>query len=277
MADIEFEDATPLTAGVYSLGAQKVGSTTAFRHVDNISASSSPGVGDDDGDGYHPGSMWFRIDTGELWVCRDASTGAAVWHRVNGPLFDIYIAGNYYHFPFTSGTDSATATVTAAADTLKAFPFVLPKRCAISHLWSRVGTQNGNWAMAIYNANATTLLPTTALASNTAGAVPAAGNGEFALSAAAQIEPGRVYWAAINFSGSTATTANIGGGSAPMGKLVGNSTLANIQGSAGQGLAGLSYATQTAGTWNDLTAVSPSATLTTTAMHLMGFKCSAVP
>lgn len=42
-------------------------------------AASSPGVNDDDTQGYAPGSIWVRLDTDEAFLCVDATTGAAVW------------------------------------------------------------------------------------------------------------------------------------------------------------------------------------------------------
>jgi hypothetical protein len=274
MADIEFEDATPLTPGVYSKGAQQVGSATAFREVNNISASSSPTVNDDSGDGYHPGSLWYRVDTSELWICRSAGSGAASWLKIGAAAYEKYIAGNYYQFPQTPSVNSVSLA-TAVADQIKMFPFMLSSRISISHLTSRIGTQNGNWAFAIYDANQSTGAPTTALASSSAAAVPASGaTREVALSGSVQIEPGRIYWAAINFSGSTATTTATGPGG--LARLLG-SVLDGSIGGAGTSNVGYAYNSQTCGTWADLSAVSPSSVVLGTAMHMIGFKCSAVP
>jgi len=45
----------------------------------NLVATSDPGVGDDDADGYGVNSHWLNTTSGELFYCTDASTGAAVW------------------------------------------------------------------------------------------------------------------------------------------------------------------------------------------------------
>ncbi len=47
-------------------------------------ATADPTVSDDSGStkNYQVGSMWFNEDTGGLFLCVDASTGAAVWRGV---------------------------------------------------------------------------------------------------------------------------------------------------------------------------------------------------
>ena len=49
-----------------------------------LSPSSAPGVGDDAADGFSPGWEWCKLSTGDLWICTDATIGAAVWVQVNG-------------------------------------------------------------------------------------------------------------------------------------------------------------------------------------------------
>ena len=41
--------------------------------------TSDPTVNDDSGDGYYAGSIWINESTGRMFVCTDASSGAAVW------------------------------------------------------------------------------------------------------------------------------------------------------------------------------------------------------
>lgn len=48
----------------------------------NDVATTDPGVGDDDADGYSPGSRWTNVTADTVWFCLDASTGAAVWQQV---------------------------------------------------------------------------------------------------------------------------------------------------------------------------------------------------
>ncbi len=48
---------------------------------DNLSASAPPGVTDDSAAGYGPGSVWATAAT--LYICLDATTGAAVWKDIS--------------------------------------------------------------------------------------------------------------------------------------------------------------------------------------------------
>jgi hypothetical protein len=48
----------------------------------NLGVASDPTATDDDGDGYAIGSMWTNTSN-EVWVCTDASTGAAVWTQAD--------------------------------------------------------------------------------------------------------------------------------------------------------------------------------------------------
>ncbi len=49
--------------------------------IRNNVAAGTPGVGDDDGDGYAIGSRWYDVTDDNEYVCLDASTGAAVWKQ----------------------------------------------------------------------------------------------------------------------------------------------------------------------------------------------------
>lgn len=46
---------------------------------DNKQASIPPGNKDDATKGYHPGSQWFDMTAGRLYVCKDATPSAAFW------------------------------------------------------------------------------------------------------------------------------------------------------------------------------------------------------
>lgn len=54
--------------------------------LNNFGATTEPGVGDDDLDGYEVGSLWWRdqANNDALYICADATTGAAVWHKLPG-------------------------------------------------------------------------------------------------------------------------------------------------------------------------------------------------
>jgi hypothetical protein len=281
MADTKISGATALnTTGILSTPVAKSGSSTSFRRVDNISASTAPDANDDSGDGYHAGSIWYKIDTADTYVCRDATSTAAVWHRRNSGLTR-YKASSYFLFPQAMPVNTASSVVTAVTDVAKMFPFMLDTRLSISHLTYRVGTQANNLACAIYNANQTTGLPTTALASNTASAVGANGaTREFALSSNAQIEPFTIYWAAINFSGSTATFIDCAPGGLMY--LMGSALDGTV---GGGGTSNHGYSTPlTCGTWSDLSSLTVGSGLTvvsghatTLGMPCLGFKVASIP
>jgi hypothetical protein len=50
--------------------------------LDRLDATAPPTVDDDQTVGYEPGSLWLDTTTGELYVCYDPGTGAAVWKRL---------------------------------------------------------------------------------------------------------------------------------------------------------------------------------------------------
>ena len=64
-----------------------LGAATWLR-IDNINhnfaAVADPTAGDDDADGYEPGSIWYNTGSGDLFLCVDASTGAAIWSPLSG-------------------------------------------------------------------------------------------------------------------------------------------------------------------------------------------------
>lgn len=45
--------------------------------------AADPVVGDDTADGYAPGSIWINTSDGGIFICTDASAGAAVWEEVS--------------------------------------------------------------------------------------------------------------------------------------------------------------------------------------------------
>jgi len=53
------------------------GSTSELKY--NLTATTTPGGGDDSADGYTVGSRWVNVTLDKEFVCLDASTGAAVW------------------------------------------------------------------------------------------------------------------------------------------------------------------------------------------------------
>lgn len=83
MPDVDIDDLSYLTTGSSRL-LKEVSDNGAgsYKVRDNTAATTAPTTGDDDGDGYGPGSIWYDTTNGRLYACRDASTGAAVWDIV---------------------------------------------------------------------------------------------------------------------------------------------------------------------------------------------------
>lgn len=54
----------------------------AERH--NLTAAVPPVVTDDETDFYSPGSVWINTATNAVYICADATTGAAVWTSIGG-------------------------------------------------------------------------------------------------------------------------------------------------------------------------------------------------
>jgi len=54
----------------------------------NLTAATDPGVSDDGIAGYSVGSHWINTATGSVFICTDATNGAAVWSSTAGPGSD---------------------------------------------------------------------------------------------------------------------------------------------------------------------------------------------
>jgi len=48
----------------------------------NLSASAAPGVGDDNADGYSPGSLWIDATNSLAYICKSSAAGAAAWQLI---------------------------------------------------------------------------------------------------------------------------------------------------------------------------------------------------
>jgi hypothetical protein len=72
-------DATADTAIWRRIGAQA---------IDNLAATTNPGVTNDVDEGYSVGSLWVNVTLDLAYICLDATDGAAVWR----PLFNTLLA-----------------------------------------------------------------------------------------------------------------------------------------------------------------------------------------
>lgn len=72
----------------------------------NFSASAAPTTGDDTGDGYSVGSLWYDTTGDAAYVCLDATAAAAVWLRIT--LANA--SGDLIVQSYTDGTRPAAGT-----------------------------------------------------------------------------------------------------------------------------------------------------------------------
>lgn len=87
-------------------------STSGFKN--NFAATANPAVTDDLDGGYGIGSLWVNVTLDELFICTDASDGAAIWRQIGGPLaaslaMGVAAAG----ITFKQGANGKTGTFTA--------------------------------------------------------------------------------------------------------------------------------------------------------------------
>lgn len=104
----DFRDVSPLRSGL---------STALSWTKHNLSASTNPGTGDDDADGYSVGSLWLNLTADVAYMCLDASTGAAVWQTFGG---DVDAFTDLSDVPSSySGQGGKTVKVNGAANGLE--------------------------------------------------------------------------------------------------------------------------------------------------------------
>ena len=89
---------------------------------DNLTASSAPGVNDDNTQFYQVGSAWVNLTSDQKFVCVDASTGAAIWSAIRPG------AGAITQFFATNGNDTrgTYATVVIASNANVDITFFAP-------------------------------------------------------------------------------------------------------------------------------------------------------
>lgn len=86
--------------------------------LDKLDATSAPTVNDDSGDGYSVNSHWIDVSNDEVYICVDASVGAAVWKQVgsgSGGVSALFKTGAYTASAgeiVGVGSDTAEITIT---------------------------------------------------------------------------------------------------------------------------------------------------------------------
>lgn len=89
--------------------------------LDNTAATAAPTTGDDIGDGYSITSHWWDTTNDDLWVCLDATLGAAVWKNTTsggGTVTSVAVSGGTTGLSTSGGpvTGSGTITITGTLD-----------------------------------------------------------------------------------------------------------------------------------------------------------------
>lgn len=57
-------------------------------YLNNYSANTAPGVGDDIANGYGPGSLWLNTTSNLAYICESNAAGSAVWNLLGGGVSD---------------------------------------------------------------------------------------------------------------------------------------------------------------------------------------------
>lgn len=275
MANQKISARTALTStGLISVPVVRAGSTTNYRLVHNLSATSDPGVGDDDADGFSAGSLWFRSDTGVVFVCRSAATGAAVWIRLSAAK-TTYIADNWI-IP-QEGVATAS-TNTHAINTIYFSPIDIEERCTIESMGATIYANQAaqNFQLALYANNPTTGRPTGAALGSTGNMSTATNTTVTAdLSAPVQVERGRYWGAAIKDHATPKWVSFAQSGIGAAARYHGDATATNLLG-AGVTLTGWLLA-HTFGTWPDVTASSLTAINALSLAPVILVKPSSIP
>lgn len=98
----------------------------------NYAATSTPTTSDDASQGYQAGSTWYHISTGNVYLCVDNTTGAAVWRLITGGGEGT--GGNEFETVFAQGTgyqhslNSSGLLLSRQNNTASAAPFLFLDR-----------------------------------------------------------------------------------------------------------------------------------------------------
>ena len=218
---VSTEEATRATADT-SL-TTRVSTVELSAPLSNNVATSAPTVNDDSGDGYSVGSRWIWAAEGALWICLDATVGAAVWMPIDAQTKPPYVAGNYY----APGTVTR-ANSNALNDNVVAIPLEIRERVTIDQLVIRVNAGVGG---------STALLGIYSDSSGVPGALIAQGTGSTSTATSSTtasvsfspnpvLAPGR-YWLAC-LTSSNPSLLSISNVNSLFSDTIGSATLAHI-------------------------------------------------
>jgi len=129
--------------------------------LNNLTATTDPGAANDETEGYEPLSRWLNTNTGEFWLCIDATAGSAVWDQTTlsiDELGSLALGDDAADVPYSGAAPGSD--VAAALDALQGqlgdavivregtvtFP-------AVSDGWSRSDFQNLSFSPAFADGN----------------------------------------------------------------------------------------------------------------------------
>lgn len=82
------------------------GVVSVLKH--NLSAGADPIGSNDNTQGYAVGSRWINTSTGAVFMCVDASTGAAIWALLSMPTAPVF--GTEYNYAESLGLSTTTSS-----------------------------------------------------------------------------------------------------------------------------------------------------------------------
>lgn len=186
----------------------------------------------------------------------------------------IQLTAKYFIPP---GMSVGSSTAASASGRLHLVPFIPRRTVTVDRFFVRVTTgSSGNWQGGVYNAHASTLVPTTLVGNGGSGSTTTSSTYTESLlsdgsGSSITLQEGTLYWLGVNVDNTGAQfpgVSNSSGGLAA--ELIGDSTNSNIILGGGVGLIGY-YTAMTFGTWtSDIT--GNSFTAMTASCPLLGWK-----
>jgi len=119
--------------------------TTTASITNNLAATTAPTVTDDSGSGYAVGSEWVNTASGSVYICVDATAGAAVWSQVDGAATGTQ--NNYIATAAPAVSDDNTAGYAVGSvwiDTSASVSYVCVNAATGASVWHQIdGTSAG--------------------------------------------------------------------------------------------------------------------------------------
>lgn len=174
--------------------------------LNNFTATTNPGTGDDTADGYGVGSYWYNVTLDLAFVCLDATANAAVWRALSRFETSGYITGTYLcPLPVTS-----TFAGTPTADRLVGFLASFDQNISFSQVAVKVSTAQAGKSIrvGVYTHDEATKLPTTLITETAAHELDSTTDADNVINLGATVTAGphRPVWL---FSDVDSTTAQI--------------------------------------------------------------------